>query len=280
MELNDNGEVVGSANERKLSRMEELANEADALRDDDLHDVAEDGAIEPVTEEVEETEVPVVEVVVTEPEVRKKKLKINGIEREFTDEQIEALAAKTASADEYLANAKRLFEETQARAQPSKDVDTSEDDLQLARALQMGDEQEAARVIRQLRAKPSFDQDAIAAGVTDKIRFQEASDWFKEEYKDIMADKDLLNIAINRDAEMAQSGDSRSYRERYKEIGDSLRAKFLKPVNDLQTKQERKASTVRVLPTASARSGTEAVEEPDDSPRAVVAQMAAARGQR
>lgn len=273
----DNEEVKGTLNDSKLSRLEEIANSAEEVRAQDLADMDQESMVDTSDTEPEED---VVEPEVAEPP--RHKLKVNGKEQEKTLEELIAIAQKVSAADEYLAQAKRTFEQSkpQLPVQDVVDVGPSDEDKALARALQMGDESEAASAIRNLRAKaPSINMDEVIARTKDNMRFEEATSWFKDEYKDIFSDPDLLQLAITKDEHFVQAGDIRPYRDRYKEIGDGLRAKFGKATG-LESKQERKASSVKVIPTASARASVERDEEPDDSPSALIAKMAQARGQR
>jgi hypothetical protein len=305
---NTGGNTVGTQNASRLAMFERMADASEAVR-------AKEGEVfEPIDADVDpnapagnpnapedprtiaarlgvpfdqedEVDVDVAAAKVEHPEPAKPedkhKVKINGAEVELTTAELIAKASKVASADVYLQQAKEAADRALAlrdNREPSKDVHAvEEDDLALARAVQMGTEEEAAQAIRALRAKaPSIDVDVLAAQIEAKRSFQEAGNWVKTEYSDLAADPDLWNMFLLRDQQMVAAQDGRAYKDRYKAIGDELRAKF-KP--GAASKEQRKSATVLSLPTASARVAKPAEDDTEESPSSVVAQMARARGQ-
>ena len=151
------------------------------------------------------------------------KLKVNGVEVEVTLEEALARAQKVTSADQYLAEAARTRNElaTQKQAAPTEEQ-VAEDDLALARAIQMGSEEEAVAAIRKMKA-PTLSQDVLARTVDERLTFNEAISKFRRDFKDIFEDPFLNKMAMEKDAELIKNGDPRSYGERYAAIGNEIR---------------------------------------------------------
>jgi hypothetical protein len=227
----------------------------------------------------------------------KHKIKVNGQEQELTYEELVARAQKVEAADQYLAEAKRAAEAAKAapvhqpvasaqeeQAQPDTLTD---EDLALARALQVGSEEDAARAIRAIRqraAPPSaINLDEVAAKTKDQIEFQQDVDWFQKEYKDIFSDENLKTLAIQMDdakrREDLAAGRVRRYRDRYVEIGEELR-KWIGTNPAFEAKAKAKKETLTNIPQASVKARLPVEEEDgEESPSSVIAQMAAKRGQ-
>ena len=274
----DTGEAVGSRNDERISRLDAIANSADGLRDEELVDITGDEevqgrqAAEETAEESEES--------APADAPQKFKIKVNGNEIELTHDELIARASKVEAADQYLAHAKRMAE--QGIQQPSDKTDAEEygsDDLAQARALQMGTEEEAAAVIAKIRKSPSDNTDVIATRAADRIRFEDARAWLHDEYKDIVKDPNLWTLFIEKDTQMVEAGDRQPYKQRYSTIGEELRKWHGTPKGSFEDKRALKSATVHKLPTAAARATQPVEEEPDDSPSAVIAQMAQRRGQ-
>lgn len=274
-------EARASFNDSRLKIYDAIADSADEVRLEagDLDEKPEGGPIS------EYTDPDVAEAQKTNPDPTvsretKHKLKVNGQERELTTEELIALAGKVAAADDYLAQSKKAFEAVTTRtSEPSQDVPNEEQDfVTLARVLQMGTEEEAAEALKKLSAPkaPSIDVDVLASQLEDKRNFQDAANWVQNEYSDIWGDSDLRAMMLMRDEQLTKSQDGRTYKDRYKAIGDELRAKF-KP--GTQAKTERKSATVLNLPTASARLAVPTEDDSEENPSDVVKNMARARHQ-
>lgn len=221
---------------------------------------------------------------------RKLRLKVNGEERELTEEQVIALAQKVASADEYL----RIAKEAAAVSRPPvqepapSHVDVpegpSEEDLALAQALQVGSTEEAAAAIHALRGR-SPSPDVISSQVEDRIAYKQARDWVQETYSDVFDDPITARLFIAVDQDLLATGDRRPYRDRYKAIGEHIRTwkGGVKPATGQDpslTSKERRKATVQVIPTAGRRVATEAPDDDgDEDSTSVIAQMARQRGQ-
>ena len=173
----------------------------------------------------------------------KHKLKVNGKDLELTTEELIARAQKVESADQYLVDAAKSRKEaedllTQHQTERTNSGPTAEEtataeaaELEerraLARAIQMGNEDEAVAAIEQLQrkaAQPTVDAASIARSVDERMSFNKAVEQFRSEYADIVDDPTLLNLALQRDLEMVNKGDKRPYYDRFKEVGDGLRS--------------------------------------------------------
>lgn len=203
---------------------------------------------------------------------------------------------KDMTADERLVEATRILKEAKelntgkvaqpAEASPSKPVQGEDDDAALARAIQLGSDEEARAAIGKLRNNGRVDDQSITSMIDARIEFREAASWVQSEYKDLLEDPVLGGIFLSKEAEARSSGDKRSYRDLYKDIGDGLRKwkEGLVPKQDpTQDKNDRKAS-LTVIPTASAvapinRDEVDPVESDADDTQAFIAEQRRRRGQ-
>jgi len=189
---------------------------------------------------------------------------------ELTEEEIIKKAELAEGAEQKFQEAARLrkeAEEIQSRQQQPKleAVPTvDDDDRALARALQMGSEEEAAAVIKRIRARPSEPAD-VQNLIDQRLEFRNSVEWFQKEYPDIVQDPNLLQLVLSEDEKLVNAGDKRAYKARYEQIGNSLRKwrDGLKAPASREDKLERKAS-LHVVPAASARAA--APTEDDDGP--------------
>lgn len=203
---------------------------------------------------------------------------------------------KDMTADERIAEATRILKEAKelntgraaqpTEARPSNPVQGEDDDAALARAIQLGSDDEARAAISKLRNSGRVDDQSITSMIDARIEFREAASWVQSEYKDLLEDSVLGGIFMNKEAEARAAGDKRPYRVLYKEIGDGLRKwkEGLVPKQDpTQDKNDRKAS-LTVIPTASAVAPVNRDEgEPDgddaDDTQAFIAEQRRRRGQ-
>ena len=211
----------------------------------------------------------------------KRKIKANGQEREVTEEELVKLAEKGAGADELFREAARLRKEAEElrRQQQPAATTVDDDDRALARALQMGSEEEAAAVIRKIKARPSEPAD-VQTLIDQRLDFRNSAEWFQKEYPDIVSDPNLLQLVLGEDEKLVNAGDKRGYRERYKQIGDGLRKwrDGLKAPASIEEKRERKAN-LQLVPAASVRAASPKEEDDGPSDREFIAQEARRRGQ-
>jgi hypothetical protein len=290
--------AVGNRNQEMIDRRNLIADQADEERDEDLEDV--DDARPPREEEDEEEEetperseddpeeeseegAPEEEAA---PAARKYKIKVNGRELELTEAEMIERAQKVESADDYLRLSSEAFRKSltappsaPAPADPEAEADTvTEEELALARALQMGDEQEAAKAIRRLRAAPSLNRDELTQTIDERMSFQRAFTKFESEYSDVVNDPNLWRLAQQRDQELLRNGDTRAPYERFKAVGDELRSwkKSLAAPDTRSNKEARKASVSNV-PGAASRQSPRQEPETEENTSSVIAKMAASR---
>lgn len=290
----ENVDVVGNTNERQISERERIAQSSEEFRtrdtgDGSLRETFEDTEEEETRQEAtledeeaedEEEENPdeQEEAKKDPPPPAKHKIKVRGQEMELTTEELIARAQKVENADLYMQEASEALKKvsTHGETNPTKKADElTEDDVALARALQMGSEEEAARVIQRLRT-PSLKPDELTRVIDERHAFQSASEWVQEEYAELFKDDDLRSLFLQKDSALLQGGDKRPYTVRYKEIGDALMKKFGKPQAD---KLERKRQNVVDIKAAAGRK-TEPVED-DHEPTSseIIRAMAKTRGQ-
>ena len=296
-EDNDN-EVVGSGGRLsdRHAYMEEIANALDE-NEDARERGSDNGYLKDPDEQVDTDEGYLTdeeEQVVEEPV--KHKIKVNGRELELSYEELVARAQKVEAADEYLRQAAQAAQIAQTNinkqntSAPSQDVQdyVEEDDIALVRALQMGDEKEAVAAIRKLKAgaAPVITPGMIQREVDERVKFQKAAEYFQSEYQDVLSDPYLAQMAFQRDAQLTQEGDTRSYMERFNAIGDEIRewknnlvGKYANENTSVQ-KQQRKASMSSV-PGAAVRSGNNRREvEQEENASDVIAAIARSRAGR
>jgi len=285
-------DVVATENDSMLARRNEIADNLDNLRGSDLQDTdgvsvmprpaqeEDEGATEPGEEEPTER----VEAAKAEP--AKHKIKVNGREMELTWDEILERAQKVESADQYLQLASESVRNAGKLASPPKEDEpekVEEDDLALARALQMGSEEDAAKAIRRLRAKPSeVTPDVLPRLVDERLKFLKAVESFQAEYKDYLEIPSLNKRAQEIDAQLAEREPSLPYDQRLKRVGEAVRKealsvvqKFASPKTD---KAARKAS-VAPVPSAAGRQAPMGDDEGEESTEKTIAEMAKSRGQ-
>jgi len=230
------------------------------------------------------------------PVVQKFKIRVNGKELELTQDELIERAQKVEAADTYLAEAARLKKQAiqESSPPPPSKEDTVKDDLEerrkLARAIQMGTEEEAIEAIAKLQSRgPSVTADDMARTVDERLNFKEAASRFENEYGDVMNDPVLRKMVLDKDLEALKAGDKRDYYSRYKAIGDEVRVwkdNLVKaatpaatPPNPTQAKLDRKATVAAVPKVASAKTAAPVAEdETEETPSAVIANMAKVRG--
>lgn len=296
-------EIKTVGNTQRNDRLAEIVAASREERDKELTDggfeIVDTLNVEEPEEVPEEPEVPEVEAE-PEPEPEKEeppterliKVKVDGKEMEVPESQIIDAGVRTvqkeAAADQRLAEATRLLKAAQEAATPKKAPLPELDEAELANRIRMGSDEEAQEAIRILQGREKATPDEIAAAVEGrvlaKIEFQNAVDWFRGEYKEIVSDPYLLNLAIAEEARLRENGDTRSYKDVYKEVGEGVMKKLNEwrggkaVVSTSESKQERKA-TITNLPAASARQ--KAPEQPKPKTQSeIIEEMRQRRGQR
>jgi hypothetical protein len=227
-----------------------------------------------LTEVVEETE-QVEDKAVPE---KKFKVKVNGQDREFTEAELIERASKTEAADQRFQEAAKLKREAEELSKPKEiKPEVEEDDLALARALQMGSEEEAAKVIKKMRERPTLSEGDVVRKIDERLTFQSSVQRFQTEYPELFSDPNFSKLVAMKDEELVKQGDARPYYERYKAIGDEMRA-WIGKVKPESKKEERKAS-ITTLKVASGRKVEASDEDEEQSTSDTIASMAKARGQ-
>ena len=269
-----NSPIVGAMSREDLFKQSDDAHDNDAefvdVQDEDHDKLTE---ISEEAEQVEDKGEPVQE--------KKYKVKVNGQDREFTEAELIERASKTEAADQKFQEAAKLKREAEElRQTPQKDSakpEVEEDDLALARALQMGSEEEAARVIKKIRERPTLTEGDVVRKIDERLTFTSSVERFKTEYPELFADSYLSKLVSLRDEELVKQGDTRSYYDRYKSIGEEMKG-WLGKMKPASQKEERKAS-ITTLKVASGRKAEPSDEDEEQSTSDTISQMAKARGQ-
>jgi HPt (histidine-containing phosphotransfer) domain-containing protein len=221
-------------------------------------------------------------------------VKVDGQEMQVPESQVlEAgirYVQKDKAADRRLDEATRLLRTAQEAAAPKKEEKPlpDMDEAELANRIRNGTDEEAQEAMRILKgrqqATPEEITQAVEGRVLMKIDHQNAISWFQNEYKEIVSDPYLLNIAIAEEARLRNSGDERPFKEVYQDVGESIRKKLQewkggKPsVSTSTSKQERK-SEITNLPAASVRQQQKEQPKPKTTAQ-TIEEMRKARGQR
>jgi hypothetical protein len=87
----------------------------------------------------------------------------------------------------------------------------------------LGDDDACSTVAAEINAARSVDVNQITAAVDERQRFREAVKWFEGEYATELSDPNLKSLLYARDAELAQSNPTLSYRDRLQLAGDQIR---------------------------------------------------------
>lgn len=268
-------------------RREYAAYHGADFQEDDVKEVVAEETAETAeeTEEVEGAAETVAEVEEVQEDLVT--LKIDGKEQQVPRSQVEEYGIralqKELAADRKLEEATRILNEAKQKfTQPSPDVanqSPSNDAAELAKAIQYGSEDEAVQAIKNLQGRNTATPDQIALMVDQRVQFLNAAQWFESEYPEIVKDPYLMQIVINAEDQRRTQGDSRTFREIYKEIGDEVRSwrdKIAGP-SHLEDKRAKKAA-VQTIPSASVRQ-TPPEPEKTESAADVVDQIRRARGQ-
>ena len=245
----------------RLSLLNEIGDaNRERLEEDEASGEDPDAGDEPPPDE----ETPPPAVVEPEPEkpvVAKRKLTIDGVEKEYSEDQIIALAQKNGSADSRLAEATRILEDArrntatrQGAGDPATPADVGQnrqppdsegvdDDVvqQVTDALLFGDRDKVAESISKLLsqgrqpATPAFNPQDIRATVSETIAFERAKTALETPadqggFADVWTDPMLRAMFERREAELRDGNpsngtpkDQRPYLELYTSIATELR---------------------------------------------------------
>lgn len=304
-------EAVGSGNDARVALLNSIADGYDEARAEELLSINDDGTTEPFTfqqpggvetpleneEAVDEDAQAEIARLAAEsgqdPEpqpVQKHKIKVNGREIELTYEELVARAQKVETADVYLAEASRLRNELAAQPKPPVQdvpVPSVEDDLAIARAIQMGTEEEAVAALQKLRqSQKSLSPDDISRTIDERLTFNEAISKYRAEFSDVVTDPVLNKLALELDAQLIANGDRRPYYDRYKDVGTQVRnwavenAKKFAPAQEQPqaNKLARKAATPTPPKAQSQKAPTTVEQEREESTSDIIAGIAKSRG--
>lgn len=237
------------------------------------------------------------------------KIKVSG--QKIIDAGYRTFQKETA-ADFRLNVATELMGEAERRLAAAKGTERTEpetparkegepSDADLAKSMQFGTPEEAAKAIEALRGR-GLSQPEISNLVVqqsrqaarDELAFQDALKFVRTEYSDLLANdhlKRLFFVEENRfraPKDKGGLGDTRPYVEVYKEIGDSLRKSFnlTKPVDPNASptttaagRREIKASKPPVPKTAASRLAEGVGAAKAKTTSEIIAGMATTRGQ-
>lgn len=303
------GGAVGNRNQERIDRLSSIADQADELRAQEFGDVGDEEEGRPGPEDEEDEEEPTRGQDDVEPDesdqgedeqeeeespdtqasapTRKIKIKVNGRDMELTEQELVERAQKVESADDYLRSASEAFRRSLSQdppktvaAQPESD-EVDDDDIALARALQMGDEAEAAKAIRRLRKTPSVKPDEITQLIDERTSLHRAFSRFEGEYPEIVGDPRLWRMAQDRDAELVAKGDTRSHYDRMKAVGDELRewtGKLTTPSSQSRDdKKARKGSMSTVTRASGRQAPVSQADDTEENVSTTIQKMAMAR---
>jgi hypothetical protein len=323
--LPSGGDAIGTGNDARIALLNAIGDQYDNIRAEDLADINDDGtttqfvapSLNEEDEEAraarEETETEAARLAAanaaeTQPTTQMITRKINGKDVTLPLEEWLVRAQKVESADEYLQDAARQRKELQRNEQTPEPVvpqgpSTEELATQrlaemrtLARAIQMGTEEEAVAALAKLQTAnqpPTLTVEDVNRVTDERLRFNTAINWFAGEYKDLVSNPELNSMVIAREATLVRQGDRRPYAERYKAVGDEVRTwrdnliasatpvtttETTTPVSSLDAKRAAKAATPKAPTSASTKAVPVQQDEEEDSPSAVIAAMAKARG--
>lgn len=258
-------EVNNSNKEKAAADGESQGEEIDVSEEDEVNQSHQEDQDE-TSQDTELETAQEAETKQTEPV--KRKFIVDGVEKEFSDDDITKIVQKHATADQRLAQATQILEDATRRAAtlnedarrspqatgqyrdpatrpPASSADAGRDEetvAQLTKSLMYGDEQEVSKAITTLLGRgrqgvanematqtQGMTLEQIAAYVDEKLSFENAKkllDTPKEQggYADIYAEPVLREMFHQKDAALLEQGDKRPYVERFKSIGDELRA--------------------------------------------------------
>lgn len=205
---------------------------------------------------------------------------VNGVEKWQTLKQIRETASKVDGADEYLRQASESVKNASRLALSKQDEPSNlkEDEVaDLLRRVALGDE-DAIKALAPRLVRPSVNTADVLQQVDQRMSFRTELASLETQSKDLLGDQYMGRIFRSRLNELKEENPNMALREAYTSIDKELRDAFPGFKTDrTQEKLERK----RTLPTpitASARQGTQAEEEGEENASDVIEQMAKKRG--
>ena len=252
-------------------------------------------------EEPAETPAPTADETLAEPAPRTVKVKVDGVEKEVSEEELIRSFQKNAAADHRLEEAARLLREAQVASQTAAIVqpepqpqapviDLRQEAADVLAKMYEGDQDAAAEALANLLNKQkggdrptqpavqSVDEGLLTQRVLEQIAINQAFEKVKTDYPEILNSPRLESLAVMEIDQRVANGERRSQAmltvcdEIYKEFG---KGRSTEPVEKPMSKREQNKARLDTVPTASAAAVAPKVEEPDIS--SVIAQMAAKR---
>lgn len=231
-----------------------------------------------------------------QPKERMVKIKVDGREMEVPESKImeegrRALQKETAAdkrlqeATELLRQAKEQFGQMGRPSEPKQTRDLSKmDDLELARRIQMGTEDEAAEAVRIMRDRDTVSPDNVASMVESRVLAKLKFEEVRSEFADVLEDPYLSQLAVMEDQRMIADGDTRLPHERLPDIAKKLR-EWRGPkttgkvvVGDLEQRRSAKAAAASI-PAAHGRKPSAQSEQKPQTREQIIEEMRKARGQ-
>ena len=324
IQTDDDGNVIGTTNDARIALLNRINDANDEARADELLAVNDDGTTEKfVVQDAEGNQTQLTDDAATDPAAdaeiarlaaesgeqpaeqttepaaqenedgRLITRKINGKDVTKTFREWMNTASKVEAADVYLREASALRNQATrpAPTQAAQSVTPVVDYLAIARAIQMGSEEEAVAALQTIAApvRPSVTTDDVRAAVTEQLTFKEAISTFNSEFSDLVADPVLHQMVLDTDQRLIAQGDRRPYLDRYRDIGEQVRgvaksiaAKFAPapkaPAAPVVDKLARKAAANPVPKAASQKTVSSVEEEADESTASIIAGIAKSRG--
>jgi hypothetical protein len=311
------GDAIGTGNDARIALLNSIGDSADEIRAEDFADINDDGSTsefkiqradgeqedltpEPETLPTEEPEPDATAQMITR--------KINGKMVTKSLEEWLVSASKVEAADEYLQDAARTRKESmQEPATPAPQPEPRRPDPQvvaaqqraervkLARAIQMGTEDEAVAALEQLQnmaRTPTLTVEDVGRVTDERLKFNTAITNFNKEFADLVSNPELHRMVLQADAELIRNGDKRPYAERYTEVGKAVRGwrddliKSVAPAPtaeqpapaSLDQRRAAKAAAPKTPTAASKIAQTPVDDDQDEDVGSVIASMAKARG--
>jgi len=288
LHVRDIGPAVGNQNKDMIDRRNMIADAADTIRAQEFTEPdggtpPDDTQVDDVPHETHAEDEDKTEVVDAKPKAETKtyKIPVNGKMREFTEDQLIASASKVESADEYLRLSKESAKNwsTEALSQKDEPSTVEEDYRALAKALQVGTEEEAEQALRDLvektTAKLSKTPD-VSQVVRSELTLRDEQAKFEDEFKDLKADPNLWKLVMDKDLELSKADAETPYSERWRKAASEVRD-WAKGFKTIPTDKAARKAQVAPVPTAASRQSAVTEDEgPDDS--TYIQQLAEKRG--
>lgn len=285
-------------NNRRVAMMEEIADNSEKSRPEELEfqdeSAAKEVAAETETKEAERYARSLQEEGVDKPANKDNidsdtkqvngdtyyRQIVNGVEKWQTLKEIRTSAAKVEAADEYLRTASESVKNASRLALSKQDEPSNlnEDEVaDLLRRIALGDE-DAIKALAPRLVRPSVNTADVLQQVDQRMSFRTELASLEGQSKDLLGDQYMGRLFRSRLNELKQESPNMGLSEAYTSIDKELRTAFPGFKTDkVQQKLERKRSLPTPI-TASARQGSEAEEEGEENASSVIEEMAKKRG--